>query len=157
MWRCPDRLPCGAGRREPTTPSSCCADSCARVQSPLASHHSPARACVSPAGGSVAVSDWRNSSKVMELSSRNMRTQTMMCGRVSTAHQEGVELQALGQATAETQKLNSFRASDRLVRFPARARRTRTHVLASAAPAPQTVEGLRYLTQIHAAPTTASC
>lgn len=40
------------------------ADSCARFQSPLASHHSPARAWLNPAGGSAAVSDWRNSSKV---------------------------------------------------------------------------------------------
>jgi hypothetical protein len=31
----------------------------------LASHHSPTRACVSPAGGSVAVRDWRNSFKVI--------------------------------------------------------------------------------------------
>jgi len=45
-------------------PSRCCA----RVQSPLASHHSPARACFSPAGGSVAVSDWRNSSSVISSS-----------------------------------------------------------------------------------------
>jgi hypothetical protein len=37
----------------------------ARVQSPLASHHNPARASVSPAGGSVAVSDWRKSSTVI--------------------------------------------------------------------------------------------
>jgi hypothetical protein len=34
-------------------------DSCARVQSPLASHHNPARASLSPVGGSVAVIDWR--------------------------------------------------------------------------------------------------
>jgi Winged helix-turn helix len=46
-------------------PSSCRADSCARFQSPLASHHNPASARVSPAGGSVAVSDWRNSSRVI--------------------------------------------------------------------------------------------
>ncbi len=32
----------------------------------LASHHNPARASVSPAGGSVAVSDSRKSSAVME-------------------------------------------------------------------------------------------
>ncbi len=54
---CDDR---GVGRREPHEPflsSSCWADSCARVQSPLASHHSPPRASVSSAGDSVAVSD----------------------------------------------------------------------------------------------------
>ena len=36
-----------------------------RVQSPLASYHSPASARVSPAGGSVAVSDFRKSSNVI--------------------------------------------------------------------------------------------
>jgi hypothetical protein len=35
-------------------------DSSAHVQSPFATHHSPARACVSPAGGSVAVSSMRD-------------------------------------------------------------------------------------------------
>src|SRR5205807_7380426 len=67
--RCPDRLPCDGGTHathEPSGPSSCCADSWARAQLPFASHHNPARACVSPAGGSVAVSDSRNSSKVMD-------------------------------------------------------------------------------------------
>jgi hypothetical protein len=48
-------------------PSSCWADSCARFQSPLPSHHNPVRACESPAGGSDAVRDWRKSSKVISL------------------------------------------------------------------------------------------
>jgi hypothetical protein len=34
-------------------------------QSPLASHHNPARAFVSPAGGSVGASDLRKSSKII--------------------------------------------------------------------------------------------
>src|SRR5215472_18076571 len=46
-------------------PSSCWANSCAFVQSPLASHHNPMTACVSPAGGSGAASDWRISSTVI--------------------------------------------------------------------------------------------
>jgi hypothetical protein len=37
---------------------------CTGAQSPLASHHSPASAFVSPAVGSVAVSDWRNSGRL---------------------------------------------------------------------------------------------
>jgi len=45
--------------------SRSCTDSCARVQSPLASHHSPARACESPAGGADVVSDWQKSSNVI--------------------------------------------------------------------------------------------
>src|SRR5208282_2997506 len=48
-------------------------------QSPLASHHSPARACVSPAGGSVAVSDWRKSCRVILSSvSRNAGLPTLV-------------------------------------------------------------------------------
>src|ERR1700733_11219644 len=35
------------------------------VQSSLPSHHNPARASVSFAGGSVAVSDWRNTANVI--------------------------------------------------------------------------------------------
>jgi hypothetical protein len=46
-------------------PSSCCADSCARVQSPFASHHNPVSAGPKSAEGSAAFSDSRNSFKVM--------------------------------------------------------------------------------------------
>jgi hypothetical protein len=53
----------------------CWADSCALFQSRLASHQSPASACVSPAGGSVVVSDCRNSFKVIvdSVTRRNVR------------------------------------------------------------------------------------
>jgi hypothetical protein len=50
-WHCSDRPLCDAGTHAPTiprTPSSCCADSCARVQSPLASHGIPTSARESP-------------------------------------------------------------------------------------------------------------
>jgi hypothetical protein len=47
-------------------------------------HHSPARACVSPAGGSVAVIDCRNSSKVIlnlpNNDARRKSTHTMRTG-----------------------------------------------------------------------------
>jgi hypothetical protein len=46
-----------------------CADSFARVQSLFASHHSAARDCESPARGSVAARDWRNSSSIILLQS----------------------------------------------------------------------------------------
>ena len=63
----------GCPTNEPAVPSSCWADSWARVQSPFASHHNPARACVSPAGGPVAASDRRKSSKVMSSCFRLLR------------------------------------------------------------------------------------
>ena len=63
----------GCPTNEPAVPSSCWADSWARVQSPFASHHNPARACVSPAGGPVAASDRRKSSKVMSSRLRLLR------------------------------------------------------------------------------------
>ena len=61
-----DRLPYGAGTHAPTNPlsPSCWADSCALCQSPFPSHHNPASGSLNPAGGAVAVRDWRNSSTV---------------------------------------------------------------------------------------------
>jgi hypothetical protein len=66
--RYPDRLPCDGGRRAPNYPRDLRPAGLIRVPAskwPLASHHKPARASVSTAGASAAVSACRKSSTVI--------------------------------------------------------------------------------------------
>jgi hypothetical protein len=61
-------LLCGGGKHvphDPAGPSSCCADSWAFFQSPLASHDNPAKARVSPCGGLLFCTEFWNSSRFM--------------------------------------------------------------------------------------------